>query len=139
MVRGVHGFILPFLALCLLGCGPAATGHEETCSVEGTQGMCEGYFRSVRGEYGYAIAAPGIAPGQAVEVEVQIAVDRGALQVAFTSPSGEESACVARKDAPESVMGIATMGDGERLLLTLEAVGGNASGVTYMVAWAAAP
>lgn len=131
---------LALLALSLLGCGPAVAGHEESCHVEGTQGRCEGAYRSIRGQHLHEVAAPSITAGQAVEVEVQIAVDGGALRASVTSPSGEESACVARPDSPESLMGIATMGEGEALPIVLEAVEGRrAVGITYMIAWAAAP
>jgi hypothetical protein len=136
----LRGFGMTLLALWLLGCGPAVAGHEETCRVEGTQGECEGAYRSIRGRYLLEVAAPSIPVGEAVEVEVQVAVDGGALRAAVTSPSGEESACVARPDSPDRLTGIATVGDGERLPIMLEAVRGRrAVGVTYMVAWAATP
>lgn len=139
-MRGWRGLIVGLLVLSLAGCGPAASGHEESCRVEGSQGQCEGAYRSVRGRYVHEVTAPAIPAGAAVEVEVQIAVDSGALRAAITSPSGEESACVARPDSPESAMGIAAMGDGERLAIVLEAVEGRrAVGVTYMIAWAMAP
>ncbi len=128
------------LALCLLGCGPAVAGHEETCRVDGAQGVCEGAYSSIRGLHLHEVAAPSIAAGQPVEVEVQVAVDGGALRASVTSPAGEESACVARPDSPESLMAVATMGEGEVLPITLEAVERRrAVGVTYMIAWAAAP
>jgi len=131
---------IALLVLSLAGCGPAVVGHEETCRVEGTQGECEGAYRSIRGRHLLEVVAPSIPAGEAVEVEVQVAVDGGALRAAVTSPSGEESACVARPDSPERLMGIATMGDSERLPIVLEAVEGRrAVGVTYMVAWAVAP
>ena len=139
-MRCLRGVGLTLLAVSLLSCAPAVAGHEETCRVEGSQGQCEGAYRSIRGRHRHEVAAPSIPAGQAVEVEVQIAVDGGALRALLTSPSGEESACIARPDSPESVMGIATMGEGERLPIVLEAVEGRrAVGVTYMIAWAAAP
>jgi len=139
MLPYVRAFGLVVLVLGLVACGPAAKGHEATCHVEGPQGVCEGRFESIRGAYVHAVEAPEIAPGQAVEVELQIAVDRGTLRAAFASPTGEESACEARQDVPERVLGLATMSDGGRLPVTLEALQGKALGVTYMIAWAAAP
>lgn len=139
-MRGWRMVAPVLLALGVIGCGPAVAGHEETCQVEGAQGACEGAYGSIRGRHIHVVRAPDITAGQAVEVEVQLAVDGGALRASLLSPSGEESACIARRDSPESLMGIATLGEDESLPIVLEAVEGRrAVGVTYMIAWAAAP
>jgi hypothetical protein len=139
-MRGLRALGAGLLAVGLLACGPVVSGHQETCYVDGPQGQCEGAYDSIRGRHLHQVAAPEIAPGQAVEVEVQLAVDAGALRAIITSPSGEESACIARREASDRLMGIAAMGDGEVLPIVLEAVEGRrARGVTYMIAWAAAP
>lgn len=139
-MRCINGLGPIVLALTLVACGPAVAEREETCTVEGAQGVCEGAYDSIRGRHVHQVSAPSIAAGQGVEVEVQLAVDGGELRASVISPEGEETACVAKPDSPSRLMGIATMGEGEALPVVLEAVGGRrASGVTYMIAWAAAP
>jgi hypothetical protein len=122
------------LAACEGGTSGSVIGSSESCSQRGDSGSCQGRYRTLRGSYGADIEHEGMSSFDTVQVQVEVSVESGNVNVSIETPDGERPSMTASPGAPVTLVGLAAGGmDGFEV--RLEAANGEASGVSYTVVY----
>ena len=126
------------LLLASLACGGGTSGSVvgsgETCRSVGGAGVCEGTYRKLSGTYGKDIEHDYIRSGGQIDVEVEVSVESGSVQISVESPSGGKVSAQAKPGQPGSLVAVA-VGELEKFTVTFEATEGEAQNVAYKISY----
>ena len=126
--------IAALLIACQGGTSGSVVGSSERCSHNPASGTCEGSYRKLSGTYSKNVENDRIFIGMDIPVEVRVTVEGGAVRVSVESPDGEVTSATAEPGQPATLTGVAK-GAGGRFIVRFEAVEGQATGVSYEIAY----
>ncbi len=112
----------------------SAVGGSESCNRTGNSGTCTGSFSKVSGTFAKTVKVDRIHVNDAVPVDVTVSVEGGTLRASVKSPDGTLASAEATPGNPAKFSGTAT-GGLDQFTVTFEAVGGEATGVAYTIAY----
>jgi hypothetical protein len=112
----------------------SAIGGSESCNRSGDAGTCTGSYSKISGTYTKTVKVDRIHVNDAVPVDITVAVESGTLRASAKAPDSTLAAADATPGNPATVSGMAT-GGLNQFTVTFEAVGGEAAGVTYTIAY----
>jgi hypothetical protein len=130
-------FALAVMLAAALACtstGGSAVGSGESCDRSGNAGTCKGSYSKLSGVYSKTVKANGVHTNDSVPVEITVSVENGTVRVSAKAPDGTLASADAKPGASATVSGQAT-GALDEFTVTFEAVGGDATGVTYTIAY----
>jgi hypothetical protein len=138
MKRAIWTLLVVALILALVACeggtSGSVVGSSSSCRQGGSGGTCQGRYRTLRGSYGEDIEHEGMSSSDTVKVQVDVTVETGNVLVSIETPDGEHPSVTAAPGAPATLVGLAT-GEMDGFGVRFEAVDGEASGVSYTVAY----
>ncbi len=124
-------FFLAFLVFaCEGGTSGSVSGSGQSCTSNGSGGVCEGSYAKLSGTYSEDIEVSGVT--DEVLVDVTASVDEGSVRVYLVDPDGNKTGAVAKPGAPVSVSGSAEVSL-DAFSVYFEAVDGKAAGVKYNI------
>ena len=119
-------------ALACTSSGGSAVGSGESCDRSGNAGTCKGSYSKLSGAYSKTVKADLVHAN--VPVDITVSVESGTVRVSAKAPDGTVSSAEANPGTPATLSGKATGALGQ-FTVTFEAVGGDATGVTYTIAY----
>ena len=134
-MRNPVWLVLVVLLVAVLACessGGSAVGGSESCNRSGNTGTCEGTFSKLSGTYTKKIEAQYARTNDEVPVEISVTVEQGTVRVSVTAPDGTVASADSTSGSPASLSGTST-GNNDEFPVTFEAVGGDATGVSYSI------
>jgi hypothetical protein len=144
MIKRRHIFryatLLALLALLVLGTAceggtsGSVSGSRQRCSSSGKAGQCSGSFTKLSGTYSLDVENERVV--SQAEVEVQAAVESGALRVYVKTPDDETQSVEVPAGGSATLRGLAK-GEWDGFRVYFEAVEGEAEGVTYEIMYQA--
>ena len=114
--------------------GGSAIGGSESCNRSGSTGRCEGSYSKLSGTYGKTIEADGVGSNDAIPVEITVSAEGGTVRVSVKDPDGTVASAEATPGNPATLSGTAA-GSLDQFTVTFTAVDGDATGVTYIIAY----
>jgi len=130
--------VLAALVIAAMACGSGTSGSVigsgESCYKSGSNGVCEGTYSKLNGSYGAEFEDDDISSGDEIPVTVEFSVGTGTVRVSVESADDEVQSAQAGPGESATVTGMAN-GSMESFKVTFEAVGGEATGVSYRVSY----
>ena len=129
--------VLIVLLVAILACegsSGSAVGGSQSCNRSGNTGTCAGTFSTLSGTYTKKIEAQYARTNDEVPVEISVTVEQGTVRVSVTAPDGTVASADATPGSPASLSGTST-GNNDEFPVTFEAVGGDATGVSYSISY----
>jgi hypothetical protein len=121
-------------ALACTSSSGSAVGSGESCDRNGNAGTCKGSYSKLSGAYSKTVKADPVHANDAVPVDITVSVESGTVRVSAKAPDGTVASAEANPGTPATLSGNATGALGQ-FTVTFEAVGGDATGVTYTIAY----
>ncbi len=124
--------VLLVAVLACEGSSGSAIGGSQSCNRSGNTGTCAGTFSTLSGTYTKKFEAQYARTNDEVPVEISVTVEQGTVRVSVKAPDGTIASADAAPGSPASLSGIST-GNNDEFPVTFEAVGGDATGVSYSI------
>jgi len=121
-------------ALACSSSSGSAVGSGESCDRNGNAGTCKGSYSKLSGAYSKTVKADLVHANDAVPVDITFSVESGTVRISAKAPDGTVTSAEATPGTPATLYGNATGALGQ-FTVTFEAVGGDATGVTYTIAY----
>ena len=121
-------------ALACSSSSGSAVGSGESCDRNGNAGTCKGSYSKLSGAYSKTVKADLVHANDAVPVDITFSVESGTVRISAKAPDGTVTSAEATPGTPATLSGNATGALGQ-FTVTFEAVGGDATGVTYTIAY----
>jgi hypothetical protein len=126
------------LLLSIIACGSGTSGSvigsSQSCQWGTNVGACEGSFDKLSGTYSVDIENDDISTGDPIDVQVDITVGSGIVNVSVESPEGWKESVQAKPRFPGTLNGQAE-GDFGTFEVTFEAVDGDAEDISWSITY----
>jgi len=128
--------LMIFLAMiaCEGGTSGSVVGSSQSCQWGGSGGICEGKFKKLSGTYGVDIENDDISSGDKIDVEVEVTLESGVVNVSVESPEGRISSVQVLPNQPGTLIGQAE-GEFSAFEVTFEAVDGDAENIVWSISY----
>jgi len=124
--------IVVSVTACEGGTSGSVISSRQSCSHRGDSGSCKGSYRKLSGTYSEDIENDRIFYGDGIQVKAEISVESGMVRVSVESPDGTVSSVEVGSGKVGTLEGMAK-GLSEEFVVRLQAVDGEAAGVTYEI------
>ena len=135
VMRNPVWLVLVVLVGAILACegtSGSAIGGSQSCNRSGNTGTCAGTFSTLSGTFTKKFEAQYARTNDEVPVEISVTVEQGTVRVSVTAPDGTAASADSTPGSPANLSGIST-GNNDEFPVTFEAVGGDATGVSYSI------
>jgi hypothetical protein len=135
MKKTMFWFVVGMLVLSILACAGGTSGSVigsgQNCSAKGSQGSCEGTFKTLNGSISEEYET-GSLSGNNVDVQASFSVDDGQLKVYIKDDKGNQTTAELKPGSPATLKGAAEVSF-DKFKVYFEAVDGKASGIQYKI------
>jgi hypothetical protein len=130
--------VLIVIILSILACGGGTSGSvvgsTRTCEKSGLTGACEGHINKLSGTYGLEVKNDRLRSDDTIDVEIEVFIGEGNLNVSIVSPEGNISSVQVLPNRPKKLVG-QVAGDDAMFEITLEAVEGDVQSILWTVSY----
>ena len=125
--------VLILSALACESTGSTVGSHRACRSTVGS-GQCEGSWKKLSGTVTENIENDRISSFDTIPVEITVSVESGTVRVSCKDPDGETWSAQASSGSP-ATLSAGCEGDFDELDVTFEALGGDATGISYRIGY----